>query len=102
MYTRSQLITFLIDEYGCDDSTSTETAADRFLKSIESGTNVDITSVVLAEGEYGDTIVEGNIEEDAEHTYSKQTYWNEEVLDDMIGHGPQQEEVKDIAEEWKM
>lgn len=98
MYTRSQLITFLIDEYDCDDSTSTEKAVDKFLKSIEEGTNIDITSYVLAEGDYGDTIIEGNVEDDAEHTYSKQAYWQDEEVPAV----PKQDEVKDIAEEWKM
>jgi hypothetical protein len=71
VYLRSQLYTKLVVEFETDVE-ETENAIDKFLQVVETGKYSP--AVILASG--SDPSVEGDIEEDAEHVYSTQVYWN--------------------------
>lgn len=71
MYFRSQLEGMLVREFGADDDMAAD-AIDAFFKKIQkAGSNYP--SVILSDDD--ETIVEGDLEEDAEHVYSTQEYW---------------------------
>jgi len=102
-YTRQDLIDTLCDEYDCEDSTVTENAVDAFLETIYEGPNEETNSVVLTdrEDDFGNPIIEGDLIEDAEHVYSRQVYWMENV-EKSDPYSKRTGEIVKPLEEWEM